>query len=101
MTEESRRERTILPQLDDCRTAEIPSKEEQQALARLRHIKERVREIKAQMMHRKDSSGQISAQDLSFLSEELQRLKRDWDCWEKRREDAAHERMVRLGHERP
>ena len=55
-------------------------------------IKRRVREIKAELE---------SGEGEEPMEGELASLKEEWETWRKRREAAARERMVMLGHEDP
>ena len=79
-----------------CKPLEIPTDDEVNALNRLREIKKRVREIKSKLKH--------LASDPSFHDErnraesELVELKKEWIEWEKKKDEAARERMIALGH---
>ena len=87
---------TLNRRKNSCKHMEIPTEDEVRALDRLRNIKKRVREIKKDL-------AQISS-DSSFheqrllLENELLQLKGDWGEWEKKRDAAARERMIALGH---
>lgn len=82
-----------------CKPVEIPTDNEVEALDRLREIKKRVREIKKDlsMMPSEDSfyEKRLEAEN------ELRRLKTEWDQWMKKRDKAARERMIALGHLEP
>ncbi len=80
---------------------EIPTRKERQALAELRKIKEKVRETKALLKELKASSNSENYGKIDQLESELGRLKEQWDMWEMRREVAAKERMIMLGHTEP
>lgn len=79
-----------------CKSMEIPTDDEVKALNRLREIKKRVRELKKEISH--------MASDASFFEQriqvdnELRELKKEWKKWEKKRDEAARERMIALGH---
>ncbi len=81
---------------NSCKSMEIPTDDEVKALNRLREIKKRVREIKKELSH--------MASDASFYEQrtradnELLELKKEWEKWEKKRDEAARERMIALGH---
>lgn len=81
---------------NSCKPMEIPTDDEMKALNRLREIKKRVREVK------KELSNMTS--DASFCEQrikadnELLGLKKEWKEWEKKRDEAAKERMIALGH---
>ncbi len=76
---------------------EIPTQKELEALNRLREIKEKVREKKKALAQSK-TTGQ--KEKITALEKELSELKLQWDEWEKKRDEAARERMVLLGHEK-
>ena len=79
-----------------CKPLEIPTDDEVKALNRLREIKKRVRAIKKELSN--------MASDDSFYElkkradKELLDLKKEWKEWEKKRDEAARERMIALGH---
>ena len=80
---------------------EIPTKKEQEALAELRKIKEKVRQTKSLLKKLKTSFGAENKERINQLESELGRLKEQWDMWEGRRQSAAKERMIMLGHAQP
>jgi len=71
------------------------------ALQSLRSIKERVRQLKSRMRSIGTSKNNRDGEELSTLKKELERLRSDWDQWETKRQKAARERMILLGHEDP
>jgi hypothetical protein len=78
---------------------EVPTPAEKEALDKMRDIKERVRPLKSRMAALKDSGHDEGALEISELEKELSHLKNEWDKWEQKRQKAAKERMVFLGHE--
>ena len=74
----------------------VPSDKETEALAAMKAIKEKVRDLKDRraVMATNDKSG-----DMASIEKELARLKADWEMWEGKRAAAARERMILLGHE--
>ena len=78
---------------------EVPTPKEQEALAAMKSIKERVREIKRRLSKLKDAGPGRVAVEITALENELDRLKTKWDQWEEKRRSAAKERMIILGHE--
>jgi hypothetical protein len=80
---------------------EVPTEKELEALRALRSIKEQVRILKKRLseLHRYDRTK--SAIEISNLKRELSHLKADWNQWEEKRQMAAKERMILLGHESP
>jgi predicted nuclease with TOPRIM domain len=84
-----------------CKKIEVPTEEEVCVLNELRCIKERVRELKKKIS---DLSAGIvggTRDDLMDLEKEMADLKEEWLSWEEKRQQAAKERMIILGHEEP
>jgi hypothetical protein len=84
-----------------CKKIDVPTDEEVHALHELRCIKERVRELKKRIS---DLSAGLTAgtrDDLMILEKEMADLKGEWVSWEEKRQQAARERMIILGHENP
>ena len=77
---------------------EVPTEKEKSALAAMKSIKERVRELK-KLRHQVSTGRRKNAGELSDLEDELSRLKTEWNRWDKKRQEAARERMILLGHE--
>jgi hypothetical protein len=75
---------------------EVPTLREQEALKSLRVIKTRVRKLKQALDETAHASG---GQKRDSIERELNRLKEEWNHWEKERQEAAKERMILLGHE--
>jgi len=84
-----------------CGKVEVPSDDELLALNAMRTIKEKVREIRNRLSEIPSGANLEESEGREFLKKELERLKYEWDTWERRRKKAAHERMVLLGHEEP
>ncbi|MBW1730127.1 MAG: hypothetical protein JRH08_01930 [Deltaproteobacteria bacterium] len=80
---------------------QIPTEKEQEALEAMRKIKEQVREKKALLKEMRVSQTVENEQRILWLESELKVLKGQWDQWKKKREEAARERMILLGHEEP
>lgn len=78
---------------------EAPTPREREALAVMKSTKERVRDIKKRLNELKTLEEDAHAEEILTLEGELVRLKQEWDAWEAKREAAARERMVLLGHE--
>lgn len=78
---------------------EVPTEEEREALAAMRSIKERVRQLKGYLAEQKALGRDKDRRNIGEIREELLGLKKDWDRWEKKRKQAAKERMILLGHE--
>jgi predicted RNase H-like nuclease (RuvC/YqgF family) len=79
---------------------EVPTPAEKDALDKMRGIKERVRTLKTRLNELKDSGNDEGFQEISELEKELSHLKMEWDKWEHKRQKAAKERMILLGHEK-
>jgi len=80
---------------------EIPTRKEQEALAELGKIKEQVRQKKAILERLRSAPDMREDESIAEIEAELGRLKEQWAVWDKRREDAAKERMVLLSQEQP
>jgi len=80
---------------------DVPTEEEVNCLNELRYIKERVRELKKKISDL--SAGLVGGirDDLMDLEKEMADLKEEWLSWEEKRQQAAKERMIILGHEEP
>jgi len=91
------------PGLDTVNTCsgkmEVPTPRESEALAAMKAIKERVREIKKRLDELSALKDDVHAEEIVPLEGEIARLKQEWDSWETKREAAAKERMILLGHE--
>ena len=78
---------------------EVPTPKEQEALAVMKSIKERVRVLKNRLASLDVSDRDEDAGEIFTVENELARLKAEWDQWEEKRKAAAKERMIILGHE--
>jgi len=91
------------PGLDNVDTwsgkVEVPTPREGEALAAMKAIKERVREIKKRLDEVNALKNNAPAEEIVSLEAEKVRLKQEWDSWETKRDAAAKERMILLGHE--
>ncbi len=81
-----------------CKSMKLPTEDELKALNRLLEIKNRVRELKKKMALMNSDS---FYEERCRSEEELIELKKEWEVWEKKRDEAARERMVALGHLEP
>lgn len=82
-----------------CQPIQVPTEDELTALNALRTIKDRVREIKTRLSEISPANRDEDAKEVLDLEKEMARLKQEWKDWEKRRDMAAKERMILLGHE--
>jgi hypothetical protein len=82
-----------------CKKIDVPTEQEVCALNELRCIKERVRELKKKISGL--SAGLLAGtrDDLMDREKEMADLKEEWLSWEEKRQQAARERMIILGHE--
>ena len=82
-----------------CKRAEVPSDEELAALSDMREIKARVKDLKKRLseISRHNSEYLI---EKSRLEKEMRELKSEWNELEQKKEKAAHDRMIMLGHEK-
>ena len=78
---------------------QVPTVQEKEALDAMRSIKERVRALKKRLPALKASGLDETTGEILALEKELAHLKVDWDKWEQKRQKAAKERMILLGHE--
>ena len=79
---------------------EVPTEKEREALAAMKSIKEEVRALKKRLTALKASGCDETAGEILELEKELAHLKVDWDKWEQKKQKAAKERMILLGHEK-
>jgi len=84
-----------------CKKIDVPTEEELCALNELRCIKERVRELKKKISDLSAGLMPGTRDDLMVLEKEMADLKEEWLSWEDKRQQAARERMIILGHEQP
>jgi hypothetical protein len=84
-----------------CGKAEVPSEEELRVLKAMRSMKERVRDIRTRLFEISSAAGSEKAGEKETLEKELEKLKSEWESLEQERKNAAHMRMVLLGHEEP
>jgi len=80
-----------------CKRLEVPSEDEVVALNAMRAIKDRVRDLRRKLSEISESGGDKSK--ILKLEKEMAELKVQWNDWEEKREKAARERMILLGHE--
>ncbi|UCF81965.1 MAG: hypothetical protein JSV50_12195 [Desulfobacteraceae bacterium] len=79
---------------------EVPTEKEREALGAMKSIKERVRALKKRLTTLKASGRDATNGEIQGLEKELGHLKVKWDEWEQKRQKAAKERMILLGHEK-
>ena len=84
-----------------CKQVEVPTEDEVEALNAMREVKERARSIKGQISRLSAAREASEMEERSRLEKEMAQLKSEWDRLEERRNEAARERMVLLGHEEP
>lgn len=75
----------------------IPTDKEKEALDKLRGIKAKVRELKDRLAGL-ESEG-AGDDEILAINRLLEELRLQWDQWQAKREEAARERMILLGHE--
>ena len=86
---------------ESCQPVEVPTRDELVALNALRAIKDRVREIKKELSDISYSEKKEDKDKKMGLETDMKRLKSEWKEWEEKKEHAARERMILLGHEEP
>jgi hypothetical protein len=82
-----------------CKGIEVPTEDERIALAAMKRIKGRVRGLKKRLSHISSTGSKKGSEEIRELERELEKLKIEWNEWEGKREKAARERMILLGHE--
>jgi hypothetical protein len=84
-----------------CGSVEIPTEDEKRALDALREIKDRVRVIKSRLgILAKDAKPEFDRESTA-LKKELDDLRIEWKKWVGKRDEAAKNRMILLGHADP
>ncbi len=86
-----------------CFPKEYVIKEEEEALAVLRDLKKQVHAAKARMSKIKqgleaDSENAKLRDDLRACEDTLRELRVQWDEWDRKRQVATREKLIRLGH---
>ena len=89
-----------------CFPKEIVIKEEEEALAMLRDLKSQVHAQKARLAEIKqglEADGKNAAlqESLKACEEKLAELRVQWDEWDRKRQAATREKLIRLGHISP
>lgn len=84
-----------------CKPIEVPTEDELVALNAMRMIKDRSKEVKNRLSEISFLNGDENAEKILELEREMGQLKAEWREWERKRKDAARERMILLGHEEP
>jgi hypothetical protein len=78
---------------------EVPTEAEREALMALKSIKERGRTLKKRIASLQGTNRPEGAATLLQMKEEMVELRTEWKRWEAKKQKAARERMVLLGHE--
>jgi hypothetical protein len=84
-----------------CGGIKVPTTEELAALNAMRNIKKQVRILKGRLSEIASGGAPGKPGEEDALHEELERLRGQWESWERKRRKAAHDRMVLLGHKDP
>ena len=84
-----------------CGNIQVPTEDELVALNAMRAIKEQVRILKQRIAAIHKSGHGENGEELPGIEKEMARLREEWRKWEEKREKAAKERMILLGHEGP
>lgn len=75
-----------------CNTRDAVSDEELEALAELKRLHRRAREVKERL------AGSVGEDERQGLERELESLRREGELWRKRREEATAAKHARLGN---
>jgi hypothetical protein len=84
-----------------CGGIQVPTEDELVALNAMRSVREKARVLSRQLVRLAGSPAGKEGPEGDRMRQELDRLKREWHEWERRKERAANERMILLGHEDP
>ena len=82
-----------------CKGIEVPTDDEVAVLNAMRALKDRVKGLKKKISEIRSSGNGHQGEELSGLENMLAQLKVEWNGLDKKREEAARERMIILGHE--
>ncbi|MCG6880966.1 MAG: hypothetical protein LJE96_17710 [Deltaproteobacteria bacterium] len=77
----------------------IPTPREREALSAMKSLKERVRKIKKRIDELRGLKDDTYAEEIGSLKGQLVPLKKEWNSLGRKRDAAAKERMILLGHE--
>ncbi|MBN1104837.1 MAG: hypothetical protein JXL84_15575 [Deltaproteobacteria bacterium] len=84
-----------------CGGIDVPTEAERVALDGMRSVRNEAKALKEKMARiEKEGSAEEKA-ERDLVRREIDRLRSEWQEWEKKREEAAKERMILLGHEKP
>ena len=84
-----------------CGGSEVPTEDEVVVLNEMRALKDRVKSIKKKMSEISSSDDGSKREVLEGLESDLARFKTEWNNLDARRQEAARQRMIILGHEKP
>ncbi|MEW6665559.1 MAG: hypothetical protein AB1512_10130 [Thermodesulfobacteriota bacterium] len=84
-----------------CREVEIPSDDELVALNAMRSIREKAKALREEMDRLQKTEPAQAGPERIRMQRQLDLLKQEWQEWEKKKNIAAKEKMVLLGHEDP
>ena len=84
-----------------CGGLEVPTDDEVAVLNEMRELKNQVKSIKGKISEISSSDDDSKKEDLAGLEGNLASLKKKWDDLDARRQEAARQRMIILGHEEP
>ncbi len=84
-----------------CQSIKVPTDDEVTALNAMRAIKDSARKLKRKISELTARATDQESERIVQLRLELERLSKEWKAWDKKREEAAKERMILLGHMKP
>ncbi|MFH1490255.1 MAG: hypothetical protein ABII06_15225 [Pseudomonadota bacterium] len=84
-----------------CKGLEVPTDDEVAVLNEMRALKDQVKSIKRKISGISPSGDGSKKEDLAGLESDLARLKIEWKDLDAKRQEAARQRMIILGHEKP
>jgi hypothetical protein len=84
-----------------CGGIQVPTDAERVALNAMRSIRDQARALREKMARFETGGSAEEESERVRMRQEIDRLRREWQEWEKKRERASKERMILLGHEEP
>lgn len=84
-----------------CGGIQVPADAERVALNAMRSIRDKAKALREKMAGIETTGSAEEESERVRMRQEIDRLRSEWQGWEKKRERAAKERMILLGHEEP
>ena len=81
-----------------CKGVQVPTDKEVAVLNAIRSLKEEAKVVKKKMEAIKSSEKHTGGESLASLQGKMALFRKEWEALDKKREEAARERMIVLGH---